>query len=212
MIKKKLIALGVSAVAVTAVVGAGFAAWTFESNATADKNLGLTIASATSFGKVEFDANAPTTVVLDQTGVLLSNGTSNVTDLVAKWTVKTDTYTASQADVTYSVSVFVKDALATYVNCGTTPAEATSAKTGYTEYKFTLTNPTSSVDGDNTVVTLSLANPLEFVTEITTFEQYKTMVSAIKSDAGDVDYDTEYTVDGTEALVVIQFNVEKTTT
>lgn len=68
MIKKKLIALGVSAVAVTAVVGAGFAGWTFTTEAKYEHNLGVNVTAAYSFGTVAVDTNQPDTVVLDQSG------------------------------------------------------------------------------------------------------------------------------------------------
>lgn len=212
MVKKKLLALGVSAVAVTAVVGAGFAGWTFTTEAKAEKNLGINVTAAYSFGTVAFADDAPDTVVLDQSGITLDNGGTAKTDIVATWTVNTVSYTDAEADLTYAVNVYVKDGLADYVNCGTTTAEATTAKTGYTQYVLTPTT-SNAESGDNTVVTMTLSNPFGYTdAKPADFDGYKAMVAAIKGVGADtVATDTEYSVAATDAPVVIEFTVTKTT-
>lgn len=219
MIKKKLLALGVSAVAVTAVAGAGFAGWTFTSEVKQEHNLGVNITAAYSFGTVAVDTGAPDTVVLDQSGITLAKSgdlDTAIANVTAKWTVATASYTdAATAGLTYAVNVYVNTALSTYVNCGTTTAEATSAKTGYTQYKFTVTPATGDVttSGDNTVVTMTLANPLAYVAseKPDTFEKYQAMVAAITGTTDTVVTDTEYDVAATSAPVIIEFTVTKTT-
>lgn len=219
MVKKKLVALGISAVAVTAVVGAGFAGWTFTSEANKEHNLGVNVTAAYSFGTVVIDTNAPDTVVLDQSGITLAAAgalDTAITDVTATWTVNSVSYTdAEEAGLTYTVNVYVNTALSTYVNCGSTTAEATSAKTGYTQYKFTLTPAEGDIttSGDNTVVTLTVPNPLEYTTDKPdNFEEYQTMVAAIKGiEASAVITDTEYDVTAADAPVIIEFTVTKTT-
>lgn len=217
MVKKKLLALGVSAVAVTAVVGAGFAGWTFTYEAKEAKNLGINVTAAYSFGTVAFADDAPDTVVLDQSGVTLDNGGTAKTDIVATWTVNTVSYTdAVTAGLTYAVNVYVSTALSTYVNCGTTTAEGTSAKDGYKQYKLTVTPAESDIttSGDNTVVTMTLSNPLKYTSsKPDTFAKYQAMVAAIKGgEANTVETDTEYEVEAIGAPVIIEFTVTKTTT
>lgn len=221
MVKKKLLALGISAVAVTAVVGAGFAGWTFTSEAKAEKNFGVNVTAAYSFGTVAIDPSAPDTVVLDQSGITLAaTGALDtaIANVTATWTVNTTSYTeAKEAGLTYAVNVYVSTALSTYVNCGATTAEATSAKTGYTQYVFTPTT-TETESGDNTVVTLTGTPAFDYVTgkKPTSFETYQEMVDAIQGntvpDSGStIVTDTEYSVAATEAPVIIEFTVTKTT-
>ncbi len=221
MVKKKLLALGISAVAVSAVVGAGFAGWTFTSEAKQEHNLGINVTAAYSFGTVAVDTDAPDTVVLDQSGITLAKAgapTTAITDVTAKWTVNTAAYTeAVAAGLTYAVNVYINDALSTYVNCGTTTAATTSAKTGYTQYVITVTPAESDVatSGDNTVVTMTVANPFGYTaSKPDTFEKYQAMVAAIggASAESDVSTDTAYDVAATEASVIIEFVVTKTAT
>lgn len=228
MVKKKLLALGISAVAVTAVVGAGFAGWTFTSEAKAEKNFGVNVTAAYSFGTVAIDPSAPDTVVLDQSGITLAaTGALDtaIAEVTATWTVNTASYTdAKEAGLTYAVNVYVNTALSTYVNCGATTAEATSSKTGYTQYKIAVTPADSDIttSGDNTVVTMKVSNPLAYTSsKPDSFEDYQAMIAAISgvasgettavSGATDVVTDKEYSVAATDAPVIIEFTVTKTT-
>lgn len=222
MIKKKFLALGVSAVAVTAVAGAGFAGWVFGDNATASKNLGINITAAYSFGTVAVDTDAPDTVVLDQdTITLLDSDAANDSDKVktevtATWTVPTAAY-GDGSNITYSVNVYIKDGLGTYVNCGTTSAETTSGKTDYTQYKFTLDSTngiTTTTSDSNTLVTMTLGNPLAYTSsKPDDFEAYQNMVAAIKGiEASTVATGTAYDVAASSELVIIEFTVSKTAT
>lgn len=222
MVKKRLIALGVSVAAITAVAGAGFAGWTFTSEAKKEAKLGVNITAAYSFGTVAIDTDAPDTVVLDQSGVTLAKtgalGTA-ITDVTATWTVNTVSYTdaTTNAVLTYTVNVYVKDGLSTYVNCGDSKtSEATSAKTGYAQYKFTVTPAESDIttSGNDTDVKLTLANPLAYTaSKPDSFEEYQAMVAAIKNvDASTVVTDTVYDVAATSsAPVIFEFVVTKTT-
>lgn len=221
MVKKKLIALGISAVAVTAVVGAGFAGWTFTAEAKQEHNLGVNVTAAYSFGTVAIATGAPDTVVLDQSGVTLAaDGALDtvISDVSATWTVNTVSYTdAEDAGLTYAVNVYVIDGLSTYVNCGATVAEATSAKSGYTQYMLTVTPGASDIteSGDNTVVTMTISNPLDYTaSKPKNFAEYQAMVAAIKGvEANTVTTDTVYTVEVTETVkpVIIEFTVTKAT-
>ncbi len=125
MVKKKLVALGVSALAITAVVGAGFSAWTFSTQRRADLNMGMLITEAASFGKMEVLGNA-NTVQLDQTKIGLGNlnGTVYTEDadktISAKWTVNKSAYDANENDLQYHVSIYIKKAtLGKYVTVNT---------------------------------------------------------------------------------------------
>ena len=233
MIKKKFLALGISAVAATAVVGAGFAGWTFTTEAGKSKNVGVRITAAYSFGSIEIATGAPDTLVLDQgdaaadvtKGVYLANGsaaTTPVTELSATWTVNSDSYTASAGKLTYVVNVYVNAALSAYVNCGTKTAETTSAKTGYTQYSYAVTPATSDIVEDmgmnTTAVTIKQEISFNYVTgkKPQSFGDYKTMVNEIQGTAvGSVSEDTEYDVTTTEtatdAPVIIEFKVTKAT-
>lgn len=218
MIKKKLLALGISAAAVTAVVGAGVAGWTFTSEAKGAQNLGVNITAAYSFGTLTLNKEADT-VVLDQSGVTLAKtgalGTA-VANVTATWTVNKASYAdAETAGLTYVANVYVNTALSTYVNCGATTAETTSAKTGYTQYKFTITPAAGDIDKsgeDNTVVTLTLANPLAYTaSKPDTFAKYQTMVAAITGTTDTVVTDKTYDVAATAEPVIIEFVITKTT-
>lgn len=212
MVKKKLLVLGVSVAAATAVIGAGFAGWNFSDNANAETKLGVKITEATTFGELEIATDAPNTLVLDQENdVTLENAGTAKAAITATFTAATSEYTTWSADLTYTVNVYVIDALSTYVNCGTTTAEATSAKDGYTQYVLTPTTSESTVD-TNTVVTITLNNPFVFVDgqKPTTFSEYQAMVAAIKSvDASTVVTETEYEVAADDAFVIIEFTVSK---
>ena len=228
MVKKRLIALGVSVAAITAVAGAGFAGWTFTSHVEAEHNLGVNITAAYSFGTVAIDTNAPDTVVLDQSGVTLTGGTDNTQIVTAKWTVNTVSYDVYKNELTYAVNVYVKGSLdnaetadvdessglAKYVVANTPDTTKTApARDGYVGYVYTLT-PTVTTDGNNTVVTLTLANPLAFVeaNKPNTFAKYQAMVTDITGTEDTVVTDTGYTVSVSEEPVIIEFVVTKTTT
>lgn len=224
MVKKRLIALGVSVAAITAVAGAGFAGWTFTSEAKQEANLGVNITAAYSFGTVAIDTDAPDTVVLDQSGVTLAKtgalGTA-ITDVTATWTVNTVSYTdATTAGLTYTVNVYVKgtadSGLAKYVVANTPDTTKTApARDGYVGYVYTLTPEAGDIttSGNDTVVTLTLANPLDYTTsKPDTFDEYQTMVNAIEGTAkADVATDTAYDVAATSAPVIFEFVVTKTT-
>lgn len=221
MVKKKLVALGVSVAAVTAVVGAGFAGWTFTSEAKQEQKLGINITAAYSFGSIAIDTNAPDTVVLDQSGVTLAKNTAldkAITDIVATWTVNTESYNnAVTAGLTYTVNVYVKDGLGTYVNCGSTAAstDSATAKTGYTHYVFTPTTATATTnatDGTKSDIKMTVTPGFEYVSgqKPTTFPAYQAMVTAITGEST-VTTDTAYTVAATDAPVIIEFVVTKTT-
>ena len=233
MIRKKLLALGVSAVAVTAVVGAGFAGWIFESEAKKEQKLGVNITAAYSFGSVSVADTEPDTVVLDQSGITLLKGNTAGTQVVATWTVNTASYTDAGAHITYAANVYVKgtlddagttdtdeaSGLAKYVNCGTATAAATSAKSGYVQYTISITPAEGDIttsDG-NTVVTLTLANPLDYTSsKPTSFSAYQAMVAAITEGTANsvvtnnVVTDKDYTVAATGAPVIIEFVVKRT--
>ena len=226
MVKKKLVALGVSVAAVTAVVGAGFAGWTFTSEAKGAQNLGVNITAAYSFGTLTLNKEADT-VVLDQgtiasttDGVTLAKSgalDTAVANITATWTVNNVSYadaTAEDKTITYTVNVYVKDGLGTYVNCGATAAstDSATAKSGYTHYVFTPTTSVDTTDTTNTVVTITFANPLAFVDgkKPTKIEEYQAMVTAITGEST-VTTDTAYDVAATDAPVIIEFVVAKTT-
>lgn len=219
MIRKKLLALGISAVAVTAVAGAGFAGWSFSKTANVDKNLGVNITAAYSFGTVAFATDAPDTVVLDEAGVSLTNSGTAKTEVTATWTVKNDAYEAAKtAGLTYEANVYIKDGvspnngLSYYVNCGSTTAEATSGKNGYTQYKFTITPAAGDISKgtDDTVVTLKFTPGLAYDTakKPGTFVDYQAMVTAITGEASVVT-DTEYNVNATAQSVIIEFKITR---
>ena len=221
MIKKKLLALGISAAAVTAVVGAGVAGWTFTSEAKGAQNLGVNITAAYSFGTLTLNKEADT-VVLDQGGVTLAKtgalGTA-VANVTATWTVNKTSYEAVATEgktITYTVNVYVKDGLGTYVDCGTTTAstDSATAKSGYTHYVFTPTTSVNTTDATNTVVTITFANPLAFVDgkKPTKIEEYQAMVTAITGEST-VTTDTAYDVaaSGDTSPVIIEFVITKTT-
>lgn len=214
MIRKKLLALGISAVAVTAVAGAGFAGWTFTKTAKDDTNLGIHITAAYSFGTVAIDANAPDTVVLDQSGVTLAKSgalSTAIANVSATWTVNTDSYSDAGTNIAYTANVYLKDAFVTYVNCGSTTAEASSDKTGYKLYKFTITPAEDDIttNGTNTVVTLKLANPLTYTaSKPENLDDYKAMVTAVTGESSPVE-DTTYSASD---VVIVEFTVTKTTT
>lgn len=222
MIRKKLLALGISAVAVTAVAGAGFAGWTFETTKTERTDLGVKVTAAYSFGTLTIDTGAPDTVVLDEAGVSLEKSSSAVTNLEASWTINTDSYTNAVAKLTYTVSVYIKDGvspnngLSYYVNCGSTTAETTSDETGYTQYNFIIKPGTSDITEDTgantTTVKLSLANPLKYIeaNKPKTLDAYKTMVTDVTGKTSPV-VDTEYSSTATD-MVIVKFTVSKTTT
>lgn len=222
MIKKKLLALGISAAAVTAVVGAGVAGWTFVKDAEFDQNLGINITAAESTTGTIAVANAqPDTVVLDQSGVTLAKSgalDTAISDIAATWTVATEYYDGAandaDTDIKYAANVYIKDGLATYVDCGTVVAETTSDRTGYTKYVFEITPAAGDVttSGTDTVVTLKLANPFGYTeAKPGTFVKYQAMVAAIKGTAADsVAEGTAYAVASTSALIVVQFTVSIT--
>lgn len=219
MIKKKLLALGISAAAVTAVVGAGVAGWTFTSEAKGAQNLGVNITAAYSFGTLTLNKEADT-VVLDQGGVTLAKtgalGTA-VANVTATWTVNKTSYEAVATEgktITYTVNVYVKDGLGTYVDCGTTTAstDSATAKSGYTHYVFTPTTSVDTTDATNTVVTITFANPLAYTaSKPDTFAKYQTMVAAITGTTDTVVTDKTYDVADTEKSVIIEFVITKTT-
>lgn len=221
MVKKKLLALGVSVAAVTAVAGAGFAAWAFGEEAKANTGLGVTVTAAYQFGEVTV-GDTVDTVVLDQSGVTLAKsgalGTA-VANVTATWTIDKASYTNYEGNLTYSVNVYVNDALSTYVDCGTgNTGAATTADdvvgAGYTKYVLT---PTTSADTTTSTtdatVTITLANPLAFVSDgkPETFAEYQAMVAAVKGvEASSVATGTDYTVAAADKPVVIEFVVTKT--
>lgn len=211
MIKKKLMALGVSAAAITAVAGAGFAGWFFDDETAANANLGVHITAAYEIGAVAIDTAAPDKVLLDQAGVTLVKGeayTTAIDKVEAKWTVTTVAYNAASWE--YEVTVYVADALDTYVNCtGDTNSEVT--KTGYGVYTYTATASVTT-SGDNTVVTIScpLAFDYDNTNKPTDIGTYKTMVNSIgnKTDAA---ADTAYDIpaSGATSPVIVEFKVKR---
>lgn len=224
MVKKRLIALGVSVAAITAVAGAGFAGWTFTSEAKQEAKLGVNITAAYSFGTVAIDTDAPDTVVLDQSGVTLAKtgalGTA-IADVTAAWTVNTVSYTdaTTNAVLTYTVNVYVKgtadSGLAKYVVANTPDTTKTApARDGYVGYVYTLTPAAGDIKTgvNDTVVTLTLANPLDFVeaNKPNTFAKYQTMVTEITGQST-VNTDQAYTVAVDDAPVIFEFVVTKTT-
>lgn len=237
MVKKKLVALGVSVAAVTAVVGAGFSAWTFGEEAKKEQGFGVHVTAAYQFGEVTFDTvNNPDTVVLDQSNASVTPATSGITlvkstalntaiaDVKATWTVDKASYANYDNKLTYTVNVYVNAALSTYVTCDgakTVISDESSAYNGYTKYAYTLTNPSVDLTGNtNTVVTMTVSPKFTYVAdqEPDTFEKYQAMVAAIggetsgsKPGQNDVATGTEYTVAATDKPVIIEFVVAKTT-
>lgn len=219
MIKKKLLALGLSATAVTAVVGAGFSSWYFGNNVkSTETNLGISITAAYAFGTVTVASDAPDTVVLDQSNVLLKKGSDAKTEIVADWVVKNDAYkdATTNGTLTYTAHVYIKgtatSGLAKYITAGTAVATPDSAeKTNYVHYTATVTTSVSEGASDTTV-TMTVANPFTYAAEPQNFEEYQVMVNEISdtvANDSDVTEGTEYPVASTAQPVIIVFEVAK---
>lgn len=224
MIKKKILALGISAAAVTAVVGAGVAGWTFTSEAKGAQNLGVNITAAYSFGTVAIATDAPDTVVLDQgtiasttDGITLEKGGTASTDIVATWTVNTESYNDAKAGLTYAVNVYINADLAAYVGCnsltGTTVSDTESAYNGYTKYTYTPTTAEATInatDATKSDIVITATPVLVYTDKPTTFAEYEAMVKAVAK-AATVENDKNYTVAATSNPVVIEFVITKAT-
>ncbi len=222
MIKKKLLALGLSATAVTAVVGAGFSSWYFgDSVKSTETNLGITVTAAYEFGTITVAADAPDTVVLDQSNILLKNGSDAKTEIVANWVVNNDAYTNATTgtnSLTYTAHVYIKgtssSGLAKYINGGTavTASGDTAAMTGYVHYTAAVTTSVATATNDTTV-TMTVANPFTYADEPENFAEYQAMVNEINdtiANDSDVAQGTDYDIASSAKPVIIVFEVTKT--
>lgn len=237
MFKKKLVALGVSAVAVTAVAGAGFAGWVFNEDATKDHTLGVNVTGVVSFGSITLATDIPDTVVLDQgvkdqkTGISLKKGSDVKTGFTATWSVLESTYNTVSSSLTYTVNVYIKgttsSGLAKYVSGDSVTGTAvTKATVDYVKYSYTLSSSdiNAVTNGNNKDVTMTLANPLVYIvgtsgTKPQSEDDYKQMILDIEAQdaantvtAGNKDSvkpDTEYNVASTASPIIVEFVVAK---
>lgn len=146
----------VSVLGCAAVVGTGFAAWTFNANANAQSQANVLITSTASVGTLAA-SKTQLYVVLDQAGAYFSTKNDEATALANKVTSITLTYTGSEdaadvSDVSIAFSKVVTADLETYVTVGDgalgTPSVTKNVKT----VEFTLPTLTYTAEKPTTIV------------------------------------------------------------
>lgn len=152
----------VSVLGCAAVVGTGFAAWTFNQSATAGSKANVLITSTATEGTLEASATQ-LYLILDQSEVYFSTSNDEATALENKVTSITLTYTGSEessdvSDVSFSFTQNVSSSLTTYISVSEGSLSDAVALDNVKTVEFTLPTLTYT---DNKPTTIAKYNEMK---------------------------------------------------